>query len=599
MGVCLTIFVGAKDPLLMGKLNTCQTACCLVDPEDISEYKGYLPTFLCHERERVLQFSKNIFTQSSDPGFEFVIDSLRDGMDEYEKFKNEISIDLEKQIEEIEDQRLYQEIELQNALINFPSMLLGRKVSELANIAEGKTAFVLWDNDLNVSFINQLKELRDKVMLIAPANAYDRLKDHGVTPDLLVASGTATCPKNFKYDTTGLPLIADVTTSPALVQGFVDVLWSICPNFLDLEKEHVEFIDFESRWSSGRDSRLLALSVAAHFGCKEVILNCEDQQEFEYSVRSLLEALDNIPKLTFLEDDSKLSMTSTPYTFSFSLADITPDINSALDFISTVEKDICEEKESEILRSVLRACDFDALIKMSNGFFNYGLINYQEKDLSKKKEYFLSLTKSLKDVLSKKDLTEKDYREEVTKLFEGKEHFWDFDFELKVLAHANPRLSLTLDNIKKEETVNDGIRYNYNHKFKVSVDVQKDSKWETYEAPILDFDDEALDGIEERGLVIVPGLLDGQVQLQLMNMYPDLPIVTLINKPEYMVDLLNYLPLVSIMGRNGLWIHGSDEELAQAYKTLLCSEHVEPVIVDPDPENKFKHLESFKEVLET
>ena len=592
MGTTLTIFIGSKDPMLMAKLNMCDTACCLVDTDDISKYEGYLPAFLTEDKARILQFSKNIFNQSSDPGFGFVLDDSFPENAEYKLFKETISKDLDTQIGDIKAKRLYQEIELQNSLINFPSMLLGRKVSELKNQVSGKRALVLCDNLIEGEFFQKIRQNNDQYILIAPLDLLAALEATEIKVDFLVCTSIDKVPLQLNKASLGISVIADVTSQPGAIKDFKNVFWSSSPNFLLLEKEHEKLVDLESQWSVGRDSRLLAISVAKHLGCEEILLY-SNNKEFDKTVEDFRESQAKELKIKFLKSDDDLNSTET-INFTLSLKELEPEISRALEFVRAIEDDIDKEKEGEVLHSVLRACDYDALVKMRNGFVNYGLINYQESDLTKKKSYFLSLTRELRKLLQQKGLSEYDYRQEVSNKFTGKELFWDFEFELKVLAYANPRLAMDLQAFQGRPYIHDDIKYSFNHKFSVDLNYKRNGKWQSYSHPNLGFVDDFIEPLEDTGILIVPGVLDGKVQLELFEMYEDIPIVTLVNRPEDLAEILNHVPLISILGRRGLWIHGSDTELAIAYKSLISSDHMEPLLIDIDPEGVFKHISDLK-----
>ncbi|MCH2208062.1 MAG: hypothetical protein MK132_19620 [Lentisphaerales bacterium] len=581
----------------MAKLNLCETACCLVDPDDISKYEGYLPAFLTEEKSRILQFSKNIFTQSSDPSFDFIIDERTSDAPKYEQFKAEISKELIAQITDIQDKRFYQEIELQNALINFPSMLLGRKVCELEAQTKDKRSLVLCTLDLSEGFLHKIQLKREQFVLIAPLGVAESLKKFSTVPDFWVCSTSDKVLTGIQKEVLLIPVVADVTSLPGAVKDFDDVFWSSSPNFLSLDEEHVELVDFKSQWSRGRDTRLLALSVALHLGCSEVMVYSDGSKDFKEQAEKFLQSCDEEIEFSFLSASDDIDVEGK-INFTLTLKDIDPDIKKALDFVGTVEEDIGQEREGEILHSVLRACDYDALVKMRNGFINYDLINYQEVDLDKKKSYFLSLIRELRKLLNQNDITEYEYRQQVSKKFSGQELFWDFDFEVRVLAHANPRLAMALAKCANKGFTGNDLRFSFTHKFKVDVEFKSEDNWKSYTAPCLEFLDEMTDEVNGRGILIVPGILDGQVQLQLLEMFEDIPIVTLVNRSEDLAELLKYVPLVSMLGRRGLWIHGNDNELAMAYKTLIASEHVQPLLVDLDPGSEFLHISHLKKLIE-
>jgi hypothetical protein len=597
MGISLTVFIGARDPLLMAKLNSCQTACCLVDPDDISEYEGYLPAFLGADKERILQFSKNIFMQSQDPGFVFEIDESRSSREVYEEIRMDLTFALNEQLELIEEARLYQEIELQNALINFPSMLMGRKVSDLKKYLQAKTGFVLWDEEISKSVQEKLNDVKGQVLVVAAVSSIKELSRCSVMPDVLVLTGSEKCETEDLEEFFGVPLVADVASRPGLVKNFEKVYWSSCPHFLELDKQHVEFVDFESQWSEGRDARLLGLSVALHLVSHSIFINTQFNAGFELLSENLLKEVRGDQELIYLDTAKDISIKAGELKESLSLGEVCENVSAAIEFISTMEKDIDSEYEGEVLHSVLRACDHDNLIKMGNGFINYGLINYQESDLTKKKSYFLSVVRELKEILQQEGLSEYQYRQQVSEIFSGRELFWDFDFEVKVLAHSNPRLSLALDRCHRDPFESEFVRYSFAHKFKVDLELKKNGAWLPYRSQSVEIDEWEERSIEENGIIIVAGLLDGQLQLDLLELYPEVPIVTLVNEPKYMAELLKYVPLVSLLGRRGLWVHGTDEELSVAYKTLLAADHVQPIIIDPDPDETCYYITEFKKYL--
>ena len=50
-----------------------------------------------------------------------------------------------------------------------------------------------------------------------------------------------------------------------------------------------------------------------------------------------------------------------------------------------------------------------------------------------------------------------------------------------------------------------------------------------YSSPDLEFVDRS-QSLEDAGILLIPGVLDGKVQLELFEMYEEIPIITLINR---------------------------------------------------------------------
>ena len=580
MGISVTIFLGSKDPNLIFSLNQCQTDCCLIDPDDVDKFIGALPAFTMSQLDEILGYTLNIFRQFTFPTYQFQIEKgTKQRVKKLEKCQEELEELIDEQLNHLVSRRYYRELFLHNSLINLIPASGGYHLSDI-KLAKNAPVVVIVDDD-PLSF-TKFPRIKDAVT-IAPFVIIDSLKAKGVMPTIAVTNDPVISDHACKTEL----LVIDIVANPKLGLTKSQLIWTSSDS--DLSLSHLIDGSLEEKIDAYVSEEEFALYVALELGAKEIFLAGELQD----NVRDRFEENNSALLMPMTEFPVQKRRRSNPLlVVDRHERDLTPkrilnEVNTSL------EK---ERPQSDTYRALIWASEYEATMKLTNGWINYYTINQVQRDQQLKKKNFLNLVKKVKETFKVKAEFFEDKYKSLIKSLPHKCIQPDYDFELEVLFQSNPSLAEAVGGTKKSDYPKD-LKIEVAAKNKLDMYVKKSAGVFQYFGHDLDYVESEYDNASTVNIIIIPGLMNAELQLLCLEMFPGLPIVTMEPRAEHFAQVLKEVSLVSVMGRSGIWLHGTVKELSEAYKNLLENQDVKPLILDSDPQNLRDDLAVLKRLL--
>ena len=581
MGISITIFLGSRDPNLIFSLNQCPTDCCLIDPEDVDKFIGALPAFLINETEDILAYTLNIFRQFAFPTYTFQVERAsgkrKQLLDECQEKLDEL---LDQQLNEIVSRRLYRELFLHNSIINIVPASGGFHLSDI-KIAKDAPVVIVLDDGFDT--VEELKQIKDAV-IIAPLLLTKSLRDKGVLTTIAVTNDPVLSDNPCKTEL----LVIDIVANPKLGLTKSQLIWTSSNSDLDLS--HLIEGTLEDRINAYVTEDEFALYVAVELGAKTIFVSGDldekiEKRFHEKSHKTELKKMSDFPE--------QKRRRRTPLLLI--------DEHSRNLVPKRVLNEVYRSFENEVgtkdvFRALLWAAEYEAVVKLTNGWVDYFTINQVQIDLEKKKKLFLKLVEKVKASLK---TGTSFYEDKYKKLVNSLPHACiksDLDFELKVLLQSNPPFAKEIGQIRKKDFPKE-LRLEYVAKNKLDLYVRKSSGIFQYFGHDLEYIENKYDNEPVVNIIIIPGLMNAELQLLCLELLPGVPVVTMEPKSAHFAQVLHNIPLISIMGRAGIWLNGDVKDLADAYKNLISNRDVKPLILDPDPQNLRHDLTVLKKLM--
>ena len=580
MGISVTIFLGSKDPNLIYSLNQCQTDCCLIDPDDVDKFIGALPAFTMDQEKEILAYTLNIFRQFTFPTYQFHLESASyQRLKKLEKCQETLEKIIDEQLNYLVSRRYYRELFLHNSLVNLIPASGGYHLSD---IKLAKNAPVIVITDTNPESFSEFGRIKDAVT-IAPFLIVDDLKKNGVIPTIAVTNDPVISDHACKTEL----LIIDIVANPKLGLTKSQLIWTSSDS--DLSLSHLIDGSLEEKIDAYVSEEEFALYVALELGAKEIFLagdiDDDTRQRFEEKGDGKLLEMVDFPVQQRRKSNPLLLIDE--HERSLTPKRILNEVRSSIDK---------EKPQSDSYRALIWAAEYEATIKLTNGWVNYTTINQVQKDLQEKKKHFLNLVKKVKETFkAKTDFFDDKYKSLIRTL----PHRCikpDFDFELEALFQSNPNLAKAVGSVKKSDFPKD-LKIEVSAKNKLDLYVKKSAGIFQYFGHGIEYIEDEYDNASVVNIIIIPGLMNAEMQLLCLEMFPGLPVVTMEPRAEHFAQVMKDVQLISMMGRAGIWLYGSVKELSDAFRNLLENKDVKPLVLDPDPQNLRDDLAVLKRLI--
>lgn len=581
MGLSVTIFLGSKDPNLIFSLNQCQTDCCLVDPDDIDKFVGALPAFTIDETDGILAYTLNIFRQFSFPNYSFEVEkSFGERREALVKCKERLEGLLDEQLNYIVSRRIYRELFLHNSIVNIIPASGGFHLSDIKIAKKAPVVLVLDDSP---AILKSLTKVKDAVS-ITPLFLADSLKAQGFTPTIAVTNDPVISESKCKTEL----LVIDIVANPKLSLTKSQLIWTSSNSDLDLS--HLIEGSLEESINAYVSEEEFALYVAAELGAKEVYVAGELASDVSEKFINETKAI----KLKDLKGfPSQKSRGSDPLVVIDEHDRSLVPKRVLNDVHRSIEK---ENGDKDIFRALIWAAEYESVIKLMNSWVDYYSINVVQEDLEKKKFAFQNLVEKAKlTLISGTSFSSEKFR----KLVNSLPHRCiksDKSFELKALMESNPPFAKEVSMVLKRDFPKN-LRLEYAAKNKLDMYVKKSSGEFRYFGHDLDYVESRYDNEMVVNIIIIPGLMNFELQQLCLELLPGTPVVTMEPNPQHFAQVLTQIPMVSIMGRSGIWLNGTVKELSEAYKNLLQNSDIKPLVLDPDPQNLRDDLTVLKKLM--
>ena len=583
MSVSVKFFIGTADPALMSHLNQCTSPCCVIDPSDVSKFIGALPAFLAREEQRILDYALNFFKQDLFPSYAFQLEnSVGKRLNALKRIKTKLKKQLSALLEELQQKRVYDEIHFVNSLYNLPHTKKGEPFSLLENKFNKLSGTVILSEDQSV--IGKVRSERDKLVVFCPLRFHKKCLDEGLRPDFITAKNPEHLNIELDQRAVDIPVIAELTANPLCLNSVSKSFWltlsGLFPEFgLSVEKESL-------RYCGGQE---FSIFTALTTGIANLLL--EEKLLTKVSKKILKEY-----SISHKDHDHDISTRAKKVSLNKALelkSEEKPSV--ARNYNSLVKKIQEYNHESSEVRSILWSVEYESLAKITNGWIPYHLLNFPQKDMAEKVTFYMNLIQDLKGSTSKGrtrtvSLSRLDVVDKVSTPL-----MWNPECEIRSLMKSNLDFAkVLLEDETQKEPVN--LQLNIEGKFQAGLrvignDIKK------YECPSGKYIQKKMDENLGANLIMVPGALDGRLQLLCKKLYPGIPVLTMEPNARHFHNLIRYVPLVSIMGHNGVWLNGKLEDLIFAYDNLVENKGVNMVVIDPDPHGLRWDLLMFKNML--
>jgi len=552
----------------------------LIDPDDVDKFIGALPAFTIDQEDDILAYTLNIFRQFTFPSYRFQLESCStQRMKKLEKCQERLEEIIDEQLNYIVSRRFYREIFLHNSLVNLIPASGGYHLSDIKLAKNAPVVVILDDDPESFSEFGRIKD----AVTIAPFLLVDSIKKNGILPTIAVTNDPVISDNACKTEL----LILDLVANPKLGMTKSQLIWTSSNS--DLSLSHLIEGSLEEKIDAYVSEEEFALYVAVELGAKEIYIAGEFEQELEARVK-----VDTQVEFKRMKDfPVQKRRKSTP------LLVIEEHQRSLIPKRILNEVRVSIEKErpqSDSYRALIWAAEFEATMKLTNGWVNYVTINQVQKDLQEKKKSFLGLVKKVKETIKTKAEYYEDKYKSLVKSLPDKCIQSDYEFELEVLYQSNPTLAKAVGLIKKSSYPKD-IKVEVAAKNKLDLYVKKSAGVFKYFGHDVDYIESEYDNSDAVNIIVIPGLMNAEIQLLCLEMFPGLPIVTMEPRAEHFVQVIKEVPLVTIMGRSGIWLYGSVKELSEAFRNLLENRDVKPLVLDPDPQNLRDDLAVLKRLL--
>ena len=581
MGLSVTIFIGSKDANLIFSLNQCQTDCCLVDPDDVDKFIGALPAFTIDEVDDILAYTLNIFRQFPFPSYSFQIERCSgERLKKLNECKDKLDKLLDEQLNQIVSRRIYREIFLHNSIVNIVPACGGFHLSDIKIAKNAPVVLVLDDSK---ETLDGLKKIKDAVS-ITPLLLTDSLRSKGFTSTIAVTNDPVISERKCKTEL----LVIDLVANPKLSLTKSQLVWTSSNS--DLALSHLIEGSLEDKINAYVSEDEFALYVAVELGAKEIFIAGELEEEaiekFNAEIKGVkLKALKDFPNQKKRGKDPLIVIDEHQRS-------LVPKR-----VLNDVYKTISQENgEKDIFRALIWASEYEAVIKLMNSWIDYSTINIVQEDLEKKKFSFLNLVEKSKETINRGTNIYPDKFRKLVNSLPHKSIKADKNFEIQALFESNPPFAKEVSMVLKRDFPKD-LSLEYAAKNKLDLYVKKSSGTFQYFGHDLEYIESRYDNEAVVNIVIIPGLMNFELQQFCLEMLPGTPIVTMEPNPAHFAQLLDYVPMISMMGRSGIWLNGSVKDLAAAYKNLLENSDVKPLVLDPDPQNLRDDLTVLKKLM--
>ncbi|MCM8528999.1 MAG: hypothetical protein NE327_20925 [Lentisphaeraceae bacterium] len=581
MALSVTIFIGSKDPNLIFSLNQCQTDCCLVDPDDVDKFIGALPAFTIDETDAILAYTLNIFRQFPIPNYTFQLEYakgerkkvLSDCKDKLEKL-------LDKQLNYLVSRRIYRELFLHNSIINLIPASGGFHLEDI-KIAQKAPVVVVLDD--SAESLKELEKIKDAVT-IAPLLVAHGLISKSFMPTIAVTNDPVISENKCKTEL----LVIDIVANPKLARTKSQLVWTSSNSDLDLS--HLIDGSLEDKINAYCSEEEFAVYVAEELGAKEIYIVGELDEEVSAGFESAFPKVKLLPFSKFPKQKKRSSeplLLIDEHNRSLVPKRVLNEVYKAFD---------TENGDKDIFRALIWAAEYESVVKLMNGWIDYITINEVQKDLAKKKAAFLNLVDKVKQtIISGTNFAPDKFRKFLNTL-PHKCIKTDVNFEIKALMESNPPFAKEVSQILKRNYPKD-ISLEYAAKNKLDLYVKKSSGVFQYFGHDLEYIEDKYDQLPVVNIIIIPGLMNFDLQQLCLELLPGVPVVTMEPKASHFAQVLNYIPMISIMGRSGIWLNGDVRDLSAAYKNLLENSDVKPLVLDPDPQNLRDDLTVLKKLM--
>ncbi|NQZ56330.1 MAG: hypothetical protein HRT88_02515 [Lentisphaeraceae bacterium] len=570
------------------------------DFEILPMLKGALPTFTPDECMRLLKFTLCQFRQVVNPTYEIILEKAS-GLraDKLLRLKDNLDDDLKAQLEDLRNQRQFGELELNNELRNLPSYLSGQKFSSLKGAFTRQRALLLNSPSFEERNMSWLKEKRHLFMFIATGSISAKLLEEGLCVDVIIEENICSW-ENWRDNRQliKIPLIADIRTSPATIAHFESIYWKASHHHYDLLYSAKTGVGSDISEESYKHSFIF--ECALQFACSEIFLTTDDHLPESltdlkvYQLNRFATPQLNV-KFCELNDISHLVTHETIFPVQ---VPVEFDVRVLRKVFSQLKSEITNDSSgSRVCQAIYVAAEYEAVLRSASGILIHEYLQDDAAILAKKKNDFIKLINDLQEFLGQCSCGV-DYRTIIGQCYLKSEIFCDSDFELECLGQINSRLEEQLTEIFQNGSFDEKLELTVKSKSTLQV-VQDEVR-----LAISGSEDEARMAIDEAlgkrpnfNIIIIIGVLDGQVQRLCRELYPDKFIVTLEPNTAHLASVLRYLPLISIVGRESQWLGGTIEDLYDSYKKFIDQGDFYPLIVDADAQEQRVDLTVFKKLM--
>jgi len=644
----LSVFIGTQGSTLLSQLRACRSSICVLDFEIQDLLRQALPAFTVDEFSELLKFTYCEFRQVLNPSFEIILEKAsREREVLLLELKEKFESAIEQQLAELYYQRHMQESDLSNSLCNLPSVVNGVSVSALRGSAVSSLAVVLGAGPSLEQYLSWLRKNRNSHILISPGSIARKLLAAGIKPDFIVEMDERSWKHWQGYDEIlDIPLIADVRTSPAVSGCFKKVYWTSSEGLFAWEQSSLlkDYFKREDSWSQQSNTGALALAVALHMGCDRVYLcgvdlcvtkegyahsslhvngadKCSPQssgsvkscggddvmtmfasfiddferliasfpqqkviQTSESSVRLAGADFMELNKFLALKPGS-LAKTSYDHTVKSFNKEFLREVYSSFN-----DEIVNEDAESALFHVILKAAEYDSVLHQDNGVLEQRDLSSQAQFLESKKSSHLRVLDTIKRLVEDCD-SEKEYRVELRQLFPKSEILCDSAFEVQCLTDSNNQLAENVWKCIQNETFSPQLELFFQKKLQAQLRVVKEDGTYVAYSSLCDILSKPqtliMSAVREEpafNSILIIGLMDAQVQLLCRQYFPNVIIITFEPNVSHLANVLRYIPLVSLVGKNSLWLDGSTEELKKSYIEFSEKSEVKLLLVDADPE---------------
>ena len=583
MSVSVKFFIGTADPSLMILLNQCTSPCCVIDPSDVSKFIGALPAFLAKEEDRILDYSLNFFKQDLFPSYAFHIEnSVGKRLKALKKIKSRLTKMFDAQLEDLKLKRDFGEIHFVNSMYNLPHTKTGEPFSLLEGKFKRQSGTVILSDDPSV--IGKVRSEKEKLVIFCPLRFHKKCLDAGLRPDFITAKNPEHLNIEIDSRAKDIPVIAELTANPLCLNSVKRSYWvtlsGLFPEFgLSIEKEDL-------RYCGGQE---FSIFVALTTGIKNLLL---EEKLLTAASKKLLKDYE----ISHKDHDHDISTPVKKNVLSKALELSSEEKQSVARNYNALVKKIREYNHDSIeVRAILWSVEYESLVKVTNGWIPYHLLNFPQRDMNDKVNLYLNLIQDLKGSATKgRTKTVSLARLEVVDKVSSP-MMWNPECEIRSLMKSNLEFAkVLLEDETQKEPVN--LQINLEGKFLAGLrvvgnDIKK------YECPSEKYVQKKMDDNLRANLIMIPGALDGRLQQMCKKLYPGTPVLTMEPNARHFFNLIKHVPLVSMMGHNGVWLNGKIEELIYAYENLVENDGVNMVVIDPDPHGLRWDLLMFKNML--
>ncbi|MCM8541655.1 MAG: hypothetical protein NE328_15405 [Lentisphaeraceae bacterium] len=581
MALSVTIFLGSRDPNLIFSLNQCQSDCCLIDPDNVDKFIGALPAFTMDETDAILAYTLNIFRQFPLPNYSFQVEHASG---EREDLLSECKEKLEKLFDEqlnyLVSRRIYRELFLHNSIVNIVPASGGFHLEDIKIAKKAPVVVILDDSEESLKALSKIKD----AVTIAPLLLAGSLKSRGFIPTIAVTNDPVISENKCKTEL----LVIDIVSNPKLARTKSQLVWTSSNSDLDLS--HLIDGSLEEKVTAYCSEDEFALYVAVELGAKVIYVVGELDEDAEEKFKVDEKSIKLLPVSKFPSQKRRGNeplLVIDEHNRSLVPKRVLNEVYKAID---------SGNGDKDVFRALIWAAEYESVVKLMNGWIDYVTINDVQKDMLVKKQAFLNLVdKTKQTLLSGTNYSQIKYR----KLLNTLPHKCikvDIAFELKALMESNPPFATELSEVRKKDYPKE-ISVEYAAKYKLDLYVKKSSGVFQYFGHDLEYIEDKYDQKSIVNIVIIPGLMNFELQQFCLELLPGVPIVTMEPNTSHFAQVLNYIPMISIMGRSGIWLNGDVKDLSEAYKNLLQNSDIKALVLDPDPQNLRDDLTVLKKLM--